>query len=256
MALTRISLTFRSAVAVALAVLVAGCAGSTPGSAGSSTEGATATQGTAAAGDSASAASVAASEAASTPAVEGTGAESPQQPANGGPTISVAALPVGGDKDSDGARQCAHVNLITQNQLPKWVSISIDSIGLSSEGIFSVGGDLCGSARPPCEGYSWTLDTAGRECAVDVTQIKDSDETVTLVLAGTVHCRDQQACDDVQRAFDGPSAQIQFTASTGVVSTESSSPSETPPSDTSASETSPSATSESSTSTEASTAGG
>lgn len=229
MSLIRASVTIRSAVAVAVVVLVAGCTGSSPTRAGPSTadatatEGATATDNSVSAGNSASS-GVLATEAASTPAVEGTGAESPQQPNNGGPTISVASLPVGGDTDTDGARQCAHVRLITHDQLPARVSISIDSIRLSREGIFSIGGDLCGSDRSPCAGYSWTTDTAGGECTVDVTQIKDSTETVTLVLAGTVHCPDQPACDQVQSGFDGNGSgtQIDFTASTGVVSASSS----------------------------------
>lgn len=281
MTMGRLTLAARTAVALALFVLATGCASSTPDTAGTATVGATASQSATAtdnsapAGDSTSDSTTAgnsvsptgvASETASIPAVEGTGAESPQQPANGGPTISVASLPVGGDVNTDGARQCAHVNLITNDQLPKWVSVSIDSISLSPEGIFRLGGDLCEPAGPACAGYSWTAGTTGRECAVDVTQIKDSTDTVTLVLAGTVHCPDQRTCDQVQNAFNTSGARIDFTASAGVVSAASpsdvspsdASPSEAAPSDasTSVSDVSPSVTAASSAATEASTAGG
>jgi hypothetical protein len=268
--MNRLSLAARAAVALALFVLATGCATSTRESAGTSTESATTTQSatstdnsasandsvdnSASAADSASTSALA-SETASTPAVEGTGVESPQQPNNGGPTISVASLPVGGDIDSDGALQCAHVNLITNNQLPKWVSISIDSIGLSPEGIFRLGGDLCNPADPPCAGYSWTAGTAGRECAVDVTQIKDSTETVKLVLSATVHCPDQRTCDVVQNAFDASGARIEFTASTGVVPTNSGSSSQASPSLWDSSAGTPESSAASTAGTESSTAG-
>ncbi|MDQ1745177.1 MAG: hypothetical protein QOE23_3516, partial [Pseudonocardiales bacterium] len=186
------------------------------------------------------------------------GAESPQ-PARQAPTISVASLPVGGDTDQDGARQCGHVSLIVHNELPKGISVSIDSIGLSRKDIFTLGGDLCAPDSPPCTtAWMWTTDTANRQCTVAVTQVTDSAEPVALVLTGTVHCPDQSACDDVQHSFDanGSNTRIQFTPSLGVVSGGSASASAgspaASPSDTGPS---PAASPESSTTAEASTSG-
>jgi hypothetical protein len=172
-----------------------------------------------------------ASEVDSTPAPEGTGAESPQQGHGGGPTISVASLPLGGDVEVDGARQCGSVSLIVHNELPKGVSVSIDSIGLSESGIFVLGGDLCAPDFSPCTtAWTWTAQTAGKECSVAVTQITDSEQSVSLVLAGTVHCPDQNACEDVRRGFEGndPNTRLEFTASLGVVPGSSPSESSSP----------------------------
>lgn len=240
----RFSLATRAAVAVALVLLTAGCGGSSSTSAGSSTTGsdsteatgstavATSTEGAASTGQPATVPDSSAPPAASSPAPEGTGAESPQPAQQGGPTISVASLPLGGETTEDGARQCGHVSLIVHNQLPKDVSISIDSIGLSREGVFTLGGDLCAPDSTPCTtAWVWTTDTATRECTVAVTQVADSEQPVALVLAGTVHCPDQSACDDVQRSFDGngSNTRIEFTPSLGVVSGGSTSASVSSP---------------------------
>jgi hypothetical protein len=219
---TRLPFVARTAAAVVLVALGAGCAKSTPSSGGSSTTG---TDTGASIGNSATPDDSAA-PADSTPAQEGTGVESPQPSQNGGPTISVASLPVGGNTDEDGARQCGHVSLIVHNELPKGISISIDSIGLSPEGIFTLGGDLCSPDSTPCTtNWTWTRDTANKQCTVAVTQVADSEEPVALVLGGTVHCSDQSACDDVQRSFDGNGANthIEFRPSLGVVSSGSTS---------------------------------
>lgn len=168
-----------------------------------------------------------ASEADSTPAQEGSGAEAPQAPKKGGPSISVASLPVGGNVDVEGARQCGHVNLITHDQLPPGISISIDSIGLSSDDIFALHGDLCGSARPCTTSWTWTTDTAGSACTVAVTQVRqvpNSTYSAELVLGGTVTCPNQDACNQVQSGFDGNGSgtHIVFEASTEVAATDPS----------------------------------
>lgn len=229
---TNFSFRVHGAAALILLALSAGCASSSGSStAGSSApEGSSATDGSTSTGTTSSETSAAShaspSEADTTPAQEGSGAESPQSAQKGGPTISVASLPVGGNTDQKGAAQCGHVNLIAHNELPRGISISIDSIGLSTEGVFTLGGDLCAPDSTPCTtAWTWTTDTASRQCTVAVTQVADSDKPVALVLVGTVHCPDQQACDDVQRSFDGngSNTQIQFTPSLGVVSGGSSS---------------------------------
>jgi hypothetical protein len=275
--MTRSSLAIHAAAAAVLVVLAAGCAKPTPSSAGSSSAGSSTTgagsnstgtagsTGTAASTDQSTTAGSSPSPADSTPAQEGTGAESPQPEQKGGPTISVASLPVGGDADDDGVRQCGHVSLIVHNELPKGISISIDSIGLSREGIFTLGGDLCAPDSAPCTtAWTWTTDTATKQCTVAVTQVAESEEPVALVLVGTVHCPDQSACDDVQRSFDGngSNTHIEFTPSLGVVPSgstagPSSSSAATSPSDSSSSSSSssPAGSPETTAATEASTSG-
>ncbi|MDQ1739587.1 MAG: hypothetical protein QOE53_1239 [Pseudonocardiales bacterium] len=273
----RLPLATQAAAAIVLVMLAAGCGNSTPSSAGSDTgsgstevagslEGSTptgtagSTNTAASTGNSPTTTGGSPAQTDSTPAQEGTGAESPQPEQKGGPTISVASLPVGGNRDEDGARQCGHVGLIVHNGLPAGISISIDSIGLSREGIFTLGGDLCAPDSAPCTTtWTWTTDTANKQCAVAVTQVADSEEPVALVLVGTVHCPDQRACDDVQRSFDGNGSdtQIKFEPSLGVVSggstpASSGSSAGASPSD---SGSSPSGSAETSAATEASTSG-
>lgn len=231
---TRRSLVTRVAGAIALLVLAAGCAKSSPSSAGSSNTGANAANAAGSPGGSAMSGTAtptsnssapgggSPSQADSTPAQEGTGAESPQPAQQGSPTISLASLPVGGETDRDGARQCAHVGLHTP--LPKGTSISITAIGLSRGGIFTLGGDLCAPDSTPCTtAWTWTTDTVDSECAVAVTQVSESEEPVTLVVHATAQCPDQSACDDVQRSLGANGSKLTFTPLPGVVPGSSSS---------------------------------
>jgi hypothetical protein len=230
---TNFSLTTRAAAAVMFVVLAAGCAKSTDSSATASTAAPGRTDGSSSAvGSTSTDSSVSAdnsippdnseSGADSTPALEGTGAESPQPAQKQSPTIPIASLPIGGSQDVDGAHQCGHVSLL-RNDLPPGISISVDSIDFKPKGIFDLDGAPCGSA-PPCATWAWTTETTDAACTVAVTQLIDSAGSVSLVLTGTVHCPDQSSCDQVRSAFEGSGTQFQFTALTGVVPTNSSSP--------------------------------
>ncbi|HEX8305045.1 MAG TPA: hypothetical protein VF612_09215 [Jatrophihabitans sp.] len=212
---TRSSRASHAAAAVLLVVLAAGCSTSTP----SSTTDASATDstsaGTGASSGSPTASSDSPSPADSSPAQEGTGAESPQPAQQGGPTISVASLPIGGNTEEDGARQCGHVNLIPPSPLPPGIKFSINSIELTPAGIFSISDDPCGSAPPCTTSWTWTSE-APSECTVAVTQLIDSTDTVTLTIGSTATCPDQSTCDRVESEFKGNGSQVRFTALAGV----------------------------------------
>jgi hypothetical protein len=258
---TRLPLATRAAVAVVLVVLAAGCAQSTPSSGGPSTTESSATAGSSPLSGSSSTDAAATpgnspTQADSTPAQEGTGAESPQPAKKGAPTISVASLPIGGSTDGDGgAHQCADVNLSPPTPLPPGITASIDAIDLSPQGIFNLSGGQCGSTQRCTTSWTWKTDTPGG-CTVAVTQVADSSDRVTLIVASTVTCPDQSTCDRIQSEFKGNGSQIGFTALTGVVSGGSTSGSGSSagasPSD---SGSSPSGSPETSAATEATTAG-
>lgn len=171
-----------------------------------------------------------------TPATETSTTESAQQGGGGGISVSVASLPIGGNSGGDGAVQCADVNLIgAPDPFPSDVTISVTGFALDPDGVFQLGGDpaACGLPSEAACQSSWTW-TAGAitGCLVTVTQLVDSEQTVTLDLAGTVHCQRQASCDAIANAGG---SQISFTAQPGVVS---SSTSESSTSESSASESS------------------
>jgi hypothetical protein len=154
-----------------------------------------------------------------TPATESSATESPQQGGGGGISVSVASLPIGGNSGGDGAVQCADVNLIgAPDPFPADVTISVTGFHLDPDGVFQFGGDpaACGIPSETACQSSWTW-AAGSitGCLVTVTQLVDSDQTVTLDLGGTVHCQQQASCDAIASAGG---SQISFTAQPGVVS--------------------------------------
>jgi hypothetical protein len=156
-----------------------------------------------------------------TPATEGPTTELPQ-PDGGGISVSVASLPIGGNGSGGGVQQCADVGLIgVPDRLPPDVSVSVTGQSLNPEGIFEFGGDTS-ACEPPGESvcpstWTWTASTRG-SCLVVVTQIDDVTDpvSVTLNIAGTVHCTKQDSCDAVTSAGG---SQIEFQAQPGVVST-------------------------------------
>ena len=188
----------RGAVAAILVLLVTGCSGKSSNSAGVPTETATVDVNTA-------------------PATEGTDPEAPQSKQNAGPSISIASLPIGGNVDEDGTQQCAEVNWLGPKPIPQGVTITIDAIGLDPEGIFELD-STCGD-RPCQTSWQWVSATESIDCTVAARQVVDSDQTVTLVLSGTVHCGDDNACDEFRRAAEDSQSgsQIRFEAQLGVV---------------------------------------
>jgi hypothetical protein len=154
-----------------------------------------------------------------TPATETSTTESPQQGGGGGISVSVASLPIGGNSGGGGVVQCADVNLIRgPDPFPPDVTISVAGFHLDPADVFEFGGDpaACGVPSESACQSSWTW-TAGSVagCLVTVTQVVDSEQTVTLDLAGTVHCQQQASCDAITQAGG---SQISFTAQPGVVS--------------------------------------
>jgi hypothetical protein len=163
-----------------------------------------------------------------TPATETATTESPAQGGDDGISVPVASLPIGGNGGNGGTVQCSNVNLIgAPNPLPSDVSIAVTGLSLRPDGIFEFGGDP-GACDLPSESvcassWTWTADSPGG-CLVTVTQTVDSEETVTLEVAGTVHCEIQNSCDAITNAGG---SQITFTAQLGVVTspdTSSSTP--------------------------------
>ena len=208
---TQLTLAARVTTAAVLIMLAAGCADSADPPAGSSTEGSSSANVSGSTDGSTDGAGAPSSEAASTPAQEGTGAESPQPATETGPVLKVASLPVGGSPEVDGARQCVHVNLLN-TVLPPGVTISVDEITLNPPDIFSLSGDPCGSEPPCTTSWTWTAETASKQCTVAVTQLSGSTGSAGLVMASTVSCADQGACDQVQSGFGGSGTQLYFTA--------------------------------------------
>lgn len=161
-----------------------------------------------------------------TPPTEASTTESPQHGGGGGISVPVASLPIGGSSGGSGAVQCADVNLTNvPDPLPSDVTISVTGFELDPKGVFTFGGDPADcdvpseAACPPS--WTWTAGSVS-SCLVTVTQLVDSDQAVTLKLAGELHCQQQASCDAIANAGG---SQISFEAHQGVVSPSGSEPS-------------------------------
>jgi hypothetical protein len=158
------------------------------------------------------------------PSTESATTEAPQHD-GGGISIEVVSLPIGGNANSVGAQQCADVGLTNvPDPLPSDVSISVTGVSLDPAAIFAVGGDRTTCAQtapddePTCgQTWEWTAGDVGR-CVLVVTQLVDSDQAVTLNLAGDIHCTKQSSCNAIK---DAGTSQIQFQAQPGVLSSSS-----------------------------------
>lgn len=144
----------------------------------------------------------------STPAAEGSGPESPQASSNH-PTISVAALPIGGGPpDQVAGLQCQHVFLTNvSDHVPDGVRISVNAIHLDPDGVFSIVGDGCGGSDPSCVGWSWSKASLDKSCLVAAKQndgiSAQPGDLVTLTLAADLTCEDQATCSQLQPLFIG-----------------------------------------------------
>jgi hypothetical protein len=199
-----------AAVVAVLVLLGAGCTGKSSDSANSTN--------TASSSDSASLAD-------STPATEGSGPESPQPSKNGGPSLSVASLPIGGGVSEVGDLQCADVHMVGAGELPAQVVISLDEITLKPGGLFDLASGNCGANEPACStSWTWTPDTLNNGCIVAAKQVVDAntvpaDTFASLILVATIHCPDDSSCNQLRPLFTdgagGPGSlggsQISFT---------------------------------------------
>lgn len=230
--------------AMAVAALLAGCGSATKDSAdttGSGPAGSTASVSGDAGGASSSDET---NEATSPPPVEGSGPESPQPQQNGGPSITVASLPVGGVGTPDPAnpdQQCGSVNWLL-GPLPSGVLVQLGDISFDPTGIFKQGGSGCGSDQPVCDsGTTWTAGSSG--CSVPVIQLDAGSEAdVAIVVAGKISCPSQAVCDQLRNQLDGHtgSQAIVTAVAHDAQSSDTASPSETPsPSDTDQASSSP-----------------
>ncbi|HEU5271896.1 MAG TPA: hypothetical protein VFU36_18385 [Jatrophihabitans sp.] len=231
-------LTRGSIVVLAVLALLTGCGGSAGGPGGA------ADTGSATAGTDAGTATDAGSNpdaGDSSPAAEGSGPESPQPAQGGGPSITVASLPVGGDgghdsNDPNPAQQCGSVNWLL-GPLPADVVVELGDISFDPSGIFSLGGSGCPSDQPTCQsGTHWTTDNSG--CGVPVIQgDPNADSTVSIVVAGTVHCASQAECDQLaEQLKSGSGTQATITAVPFGSSSSGDSSSEPPSSESPSSE--------------------
>ncbi len=191
---------------MAVAVLLAGCASTAKTSdTGSEPGGSTAAVSANGDGASSSAGTDETSEVSSSPAVEGSGPESPQPQQNGGPSITVASLPVGGVGTPDPTnpdQQCGSVNWLL-DPLPSGVVIHLGDISFDPPGVFDQGGSGCGSDQPACgSGTTWAGGNAS--CSVPVVQLDPSSSAeVTIVLAGRISCPSQAVCDQLRNQLNG-----------------------------------------------------
>ena len=196
----------RVLAAMAVAALLAGCGGGAKDS-GNSTDSSVGT--TTAQADTSDGSDF------SSPAVEGSGPESPPPRKDGGPSITVASLPVGGNADQDPEnplQQCASVNWLL-GSLPSGVVVRLGDVSFDPSGIFQQGGSGCGSNQPVCHaGTTWTKD--GSSCSLPVTQLDESSAAdVTLLVPGKISCPSQVVCDQLNGQLTGQTGlQIVLTA--------------------------------------------
>lgn len=220
---------------MAVAVLLAGCGSATKDSAGTTGSG-PARSAASVSGDAGGSSSVGdeTSEATSPPSAEGSGPESPQPQQDGGPSITVASLPVGGVGTPDPAnpdQQCGSVNWLL-GPLPPGVLVKLGDISFDPSGIFKQGGSGCGSNQPVCDsGTTWTEGSSG--CAVPVIQLDASSAAdVAIVVAGKISCPSQAVCDQLRDQLNGHTgSQAIVTAiahDTQSSDTSTTSPSESP----------------------------
>lgn len=151
-----------------------------------------------------------------TPATEGSGPESPQPSVNGGPSVSLASLPVGGGSvgNDSGAQQCVEVNWVGAKPIPPGVTIHITGFATNPSGIFDIGGNACPSGKRLCSS-SWQWEQANEDssCLVAGTQVADGEGDVLLTVSAIAHCADQQACSALANAVaHGPGSSIAFQA--------------------------------------------
>jgi hypothetical protein len=171
---------------MAVAVCIAGCG------TGSTTKGGSRTD---------SSADTSSTDLGSAPATEGSGPETPQQSVKGGPSISVASLPIGGAPapGSDPSQQCASVNLLAP--VPAGATVQLGDVSFDPDGVFQVGGGACPSDQTPCASLRWTQQSSPG-CVVPVEQVTDSSATVTVIVSASVTCTSQSVCDDYKSQLD------------------------------------------------------
>jgi hypothetical protein len=149
------------------------------------------------------------------PAAEGTGPESPLPRSNGGNSLTVAPMPVGGNADQTGATDvCA--NFVWLGTLPGTARLSGLDPQISGPFKLADVASACGSdAQQPCQGLTLTAATnSATPCSVGLEwqsgQSGKSGGTVavSVTLAGTLTCPGSSAavCQHLMNQLDSDPA--------------------------------------------------
>jgi len=156
-----------------------------------------------------------------TPQTEGTGLESPQSADNGGVSVPLAGLPIGGGGqvgDNQGNNECVDVAWLGQIT-HAGVVLTVTGVGFTGQFTTvdpSAAG--CPQDHPSCVGSKFTMaDNAGTtECYAGVQYTGSSPSADgTLQLDGSLSCQnvDWATCKGyLQAGQGGPSVDISFTA--------------------------------------------
>jgi|SRR6266545_2166381 len=120
------------------------------------------------------------------PTVEPTGQpETPQQPGQGGPSIPVPTLPIGGTPDGSDIDQCVVANWLGDSDVPKNVSIIVNTVQIKPPGVFDKIGSGCDST-PACEGFAFT--STRTNCSVKVRAKATHGQSARLTITGQLRC--------------------------------------------------------------------
>jgi hypothetical protein len=125
------------------------------------------------------------------PAEEGTGPEAPR-PTEGGKSVSLPTLPVGGDSSGEPEAQCVTASFLAT--LPDGVSIEVTGVRFSADGVSQKDGSGC-DGFDACMGFVFTPDNT---CGVSVDASGTSEQDASLLLDGKCLAEDLSACDDLR----------------------------------------------------------
>ncbi|MGW4487224.1 hypothetical protein ACWEOE_25680 [Amycolatopsis sp. NPDC004368] len=120
------------------------------------------------------------------PRTEDTGTESPR-PSDGGNSLQLAGLPIGGSNDERGKDDCINVSLL--NTPPDGVRVLVAEVHAGPGDQVSAGGKCDGN--PACPAYTFSSrDTA---CSVALTWLKPG-SGATLTMSGSLQC-EREGCE-------------------------------------------------------------
>lgn len=168
------------------------------------------------------------------PQTEGTGPESPQSPGNGGVSVPLAGLPIGGGGQvggNQGNNECVDVAWLGQIT-HAGVVLTVTGVGFTGQfTTVDPAAAGCPQDLPSCVGSKFTMaDNAGTTGCYAGVQYTGSSPSAdgTLQLDGNLSCQhvDSAACANyLQAGQGGPSVDISFTATSTTDSGSAPSPS-------------------------------
>jgi hypothetical protein len=122
------------------------------------------------------------------PAEEETGPETPR-PTEGGKSVSLPTLPVGGDPSGVPEAQCVTASFLAT--LPDGVSVEVTGVRFSAAGVSQKDGSGC-DGLDACLGFVFTSENT---CAVSVDASGTSEQDARMLLDGKCLAEDLSACD-------------------------------------------------------------